>query len=178
MTMFHFPTQNDASRDLVEWVKRWLANLPRVEWVQDVQDDPAFYKRGDLFYQEIGRFPRYMELKAEVGYTAELELPDKRRTPNLAIERFSNYETRTPGGPWFTQAHYYAHIYADGVLVLMDTQQLLRWLREELNRAPDVFQHRLISNEGDGRTWTTYTYLVPRDRVRASIKDCWQVMLR
>jgi hypothetical protein len=101
---------------------------------------------------------QFIEVKCESSYT-------RATTPNLAIERYSSIERHNPGGPWSTEADFYVHIYADGLLVVMNRLRLIQWLEGELARDPQAFSYREIPNAG----WTTGTLLVPRQLVREAL---------
>jgi hypothetical protein len=101
---------------------------------------------------------QFVEVKCESSYS-------RTATPNLAIERYSSIERQSLGGPWSTDADFYAHIYTDGLLVIMNRRRLVTWLESELARDAKAFAYREVPNEG----WTTGTYLVPRERARVGL---------
>lgn len=158
MVAYNFPRKRRESYALVEWVKKWLERREDVAEAVDMQDDPQSYYRGDLMIHRRDGTIQYIEVKCENSYTRDSTL-------HLAIERFSSIEKRTPGGPWSTSADFYAHMYADGLLVMMSRRKLVRWLESELARSADAFEYRQVRNEG----YTTGTYLVPRDRAKAGL---------
>ena len=140
------------------WVRRWFEQRGDVLEVRDCQDDPFFFYKGDLVIVRSDGGVQFIEVKCESSYAHSA-------TPNLAIERYSSIDKHTPGGPWSTDADFFAHIYADGLLVIMNRRRLVAWLDDELARDPSAFAFREIPNEG----WTTGTYLVPRERARAAL---------
>lgn len=158
MQPYQFPQKRVQSYDLVERVRQWFERRADVLEVRDFQDDPFFYYKGDLMIVRSDGGIQFVEVKCESSYS-------RAATPNLAIERFSSIERQSPGGPWSTDADFYAHIYTDGLLVIMNRRRLVSWLDTELTRDANTFAYREIPNEG----WTTGTYLVPRERVRAAL---------
>ncbi|GEM_PF-1674916 len=158
MVAYNFPRKRRESYQLVDWVKRWLERREDVSEAKDLQNDPQFFYRGDLMLTRRDGTVQYVEVKCESSYT-------RLTTPNLAIERFSSIEKRTPGGPWSTSAEFYAHIYNDGLLVIMSRRKLVHWIESEIARNGDAFEFKQVKNEG----YTTGTYLVPRERARAGL---------
>jgi hypothetical protein len=158
MQPYQFTQQRDQSYDLVEWVKQWFERRTDVLEVKDLQDDSFYFYKGDLMIARSSGGIQFVEVKVELSYT-------RTSTPNLAIERYSSIDRLTDGGPWSTDADFYAHIYTDGLLVVMNRRRLVAWLDAEIARDPQVFSFREIPNAG----WTTGTYLVPRERARAAL---------
>ncbi|MFN8530355.1 MAG: hypothetical protein U0670_17275 [Anaerolineae bacterium] len=158
MAAYNFPRKQRESYALVEKVRAWLARREDVNDATDLQDDPRFFYRGDLVISRRDGTVQYVEVKSEPRYTRD-------NTPNLAIERHSSLEKNTSGGPWSTSADFYAHVYADGLLVIMSRRKLVQWIESELSRDPDAFEYKRVPNEG----WTTGTYLVPRSRAKAAL---------
>lgn len=154
--VFRFSPQNDASRRLTDSVIAWLRGRSDVSLVIDMQDEPSFYYNGDLRVKFNNQSAAYFELKAEVSYTSS-------STPYLAVEYFSDVEREVLGGPWGTTAEYYAHIYADGLLVVLLRRQLCNFLTPRL----DQFQKRLIKNV----RWTTQIYLIPRELLQHEVSS-------
>jgi len=124
----------------------------------DLQDNPRFFYRGDLKVTRRDGTVQYIEIKSEPRYSRE-------NTPFMAIERYSNVEKTIPGGPWSTSADFYAHVYADGLLVIMSRRKLVGWVDGELGRDQHAFEYKLIKNE----TYTTGTYLIMRARVKVAL---------
>jgi hypothetical protein len=158
MVTYNFPRKRRESYTLVELVKKWLERREDVTEVGDMQDDPQFYYRGDLSITRRDGTVQYVEVKCESSYT-------RHTTENLAIERYSSIEKHTSGGPWSTSADFYAHIYSDGLLVVMSRRKLLHWVESELVRDASTFEFRQVRNEG----YTTGTYLVPRARAKIGL---------
>lgn len=158
MQPYQFPQKRDQSYDLVAWVMQWFHERADVLEVRDVQDDPFFFYKGDLLIARSDGGVQFVEVKCESSYSSFA-------TPNLAIERFSSIDKQKPGGPWSTDADFYAHIYTDGLLVVMNRKRLVAWLESEIARDPQAFAFREIPNAG----WTTGTYLVSRERARAAL---------
>lgn len=158
MQPYQFPQKREQSYDLVLWVRRWFEHRADVLEVVDFQDDPFFYYKGDLMVVRSDGGVQFVEVKCESSYT-------RATTPNLAIERYSSIERQSPGGPWSTDADFFAHIYTDGLLVIMNRRRLVAWLDAELARDPKTFAYREIPNAG----WTTGTYLIPRARLRGAL---------
>jgi hypothetical protein len=155
---YQFPQKREESYDHVEWVRRWFERRGDVTEARDVQDDPESYYKGDVLITRGDGSIQYVEVKNEHRYT-------RTTTPHLAIERYSSIEKQSPGGPWSTGADFYAHIYADGLLVIMNRKRLIHWLETELARNPKIFTYREIPNAG----WTTGTFLVPRQLAREAL---------
>jgi hypothetical protein len=158
MQTYQFSEKREQSYDLVSLVVRWLEHRGDVTEVRDLQDDPFYYYTGDLLIARSDGGVQFVEVKCENSYS-------RHSTPNFAIERYSSIERRSPGGPWSTMADFYAHIYADGLLVIMNRKRLVQWLDGEIARDPQSFTYREIPNQ----SWTTGTYLVPRVRVREAL---------
>ncbi len=113
MQPYQFPQKREQSYDFVQWVIDWFEQRGDVLEVRDVQDDPFFFYKGDLLIARSDGGVQFVEVKCESSYT-------RATTPNLAIERFSSIDKQTPGGPWSTDADFYAHIYTDGLLIIMN----------------------------------------------------------
>lgn len=158
MQPYHFPHKREESYDLTAWVRQWFERRSDVIEVRDVQDHPNCFYRGDLLIVRGDGTTQFVEIKCESSYTRET-------TENLAIERYSSIDKNTPGGPWSTVADFFAHIYADGLLVIMNRHELVAWLERELTINPQAFPYREIPNV----SWTTGTYLVPRSAVRRAL---------
>ncbi|MDX2162264.1 MAG: hypothetical protein SF162_13140 [bacterium] len=158
MTTYNFPRKQRQSYALVEKVRQWLARREDIAEVSDLQDDPRFYYRGDLVVTRRDGTVQYVEVKSEPRYTRD-------STPYFAVERYSNVEKHTPGGPWSTSADFYAHVYPDGLLLIMSRRKLVQWIESALTRDPEAFDFRHIRNEG----WLTGTYLIPRTRAKAAL---------
>jgi hypothetical protein len=163
MPPYSFPQKREQSLSLVEVVKGWFERRGDVLEVKDVQDDPFFYYMGDLMIVRRGGVVQFVEVKCESSYT-------RHDTANLAIERYSSVEKQSPGGPWHTDADFYVHIYADGLLVVMSRRRLVEWIEHELSLDANTFPYRLIPNMG----WTTGTYLVPRSRAKAALNEWYR----
>ncbi len=158
MTAYNFPGKQRESYELVEKVRDWLTRREDVASAADLQDNPRFFYRGDLMITRKDGTVQYVEVKSEPRYSRE-------NTPFMAIERYSNVERSTQGGPWSTSADFYAHIYADGLLVIMSRRKLVGWVDGELGRDPNAFDYKLVKNE----SYTTGTYLILRARVKAAL---------
>jgi len=155
---YYFPHKREESYSPVERVRQWFEKRGDVVEARDVQDDAEFYYKGDLMILRTDGTRQFVEVKSEPSYT-------RHTTENLAIERWSDTAKHTPGGPWSTQADFYVHIYADGLLVVMNRKHLVAWIEGELSRDKNTFTYREIPNRG----WTTGTYLIPRGRVRSAL---------
>ena len=163
MQIYQFSEKRDQSYDLVTSVIRWFERRADVLEVRDLQDDKFYFYTGDLLIARSDGGVQFVEVKCESSYS-------RSATPNLAIERYSSIERQSPGGPWSTEADFYAHIYTDGLLVIMNRKRLVQWLETEIARDPQSFSYREIANEG----WTTGTYLVPRSRAREALGDWYR----
>ncbi len=158
MQPYKFGDKREQSHALVDRVRAWFEARGDVAEVRDVQDDPAYFYRGDLLVVRRDGGEQFIEVKCESSYT-------RQATENLAIERYSSIEKKTSGGPWSSEALFYVHIYADGLLVVMNRARLVEWLERELARDPLAFVFRRIPNEG----YTTGTFLIPRARAKAAL---------
>ena len=136
---YQFPQKREQSYDFVDWVIHWFEQRADVEEVRDLQDDSFFFYKGDLLIARSDGGVQFVEVKCESSYT-------RATTPNLAIERFSSIERQSPGGPWSTDADFYAHIYTDGLLVIMNRKRLVAWLESELARDPHAFSFLLMAH--------------------------------
>lgn len=163
MQTFQFSQKREQSYDLVALVIEWFERRGDVLEVRDLQNDPFYFYTGDLLIARSDGGVQFVEVKCESSYNSSA-------TINLAIERLSSIERQSPGGPWSTEADFYAHIYADGLLVIMNRRRLVQWLDAELGRDPQTFAYREIPNAG----WTTGTYLVPRARVREALGNWYR----
>ncbi len=163
MQIYQFSEKRDQSYDLVASVIHWFERRADVSEVRDLQNDPFYFYLGDLLIARSDGGVQFVEVKCESSYS-------RATTPNLAIERHSSIERHTSGGPWSTEADFYAHIYADGLLVIMNRRRLVHWLDAEIARDPQQFSYREIHNQ----SWTTGTYLVPRARAREALGDWYR----
>lgn len=105
-------------------------------------------RKGDF----IGYSKRKIELKCDSRTT--------RDTPNFFIERLSNIEKQSPGGPWqslASQVHYFVYLFADGVIYWLETAAFI----EHLEKHENSYAKRVIKNKG----WSAIGYLVPRASV-------------
>lgn len=155
---FDFEQKRQESSALVERVRLWFASQGDIAAVIDVQNDPDCYYRGDLLIRRKNGTEQYVEVKCESSYRWD-------KTPNMAVERYSNIERGTMGGPWRTSALYYAHIYREGRMVIVNRAMLIEWLDKALAADPNAFEYKRIPNDG----YTTGTYLVPRERVKTAL---------
>jgi hypothetical protein len=158
MLPYNFGEKREQSHGLVEWVRQWFLRRGDVLDVYDVQDDPQYYYKGDLMVVRKDGSVQFIEVKCESSYT-------RKATENLAIERYSDLDKRKPGGPWSSDAHFYVHVYADGLLVVMNRARLVDWLERVLSLDREAFAFRQIPNQG----WVTGTYLVPRQLARQAL---------
>lgn len=152
MSAFDFRRQLDESAVQVQQVVRWLQSRKDIFYAADVQDDPLYFYRGDILYVPDSAV-QHLEMKIETRSSSE--------TPNLAIERFSDRARTKVGGPWGTRAEWYAHLYADGLLVMMRRLPLTQWLTPQL----DVFP----SFQAQNKSWLTTGVLVPRTTAQAAL---------
>ncbi|MBN8633888.1 MAG: hypothetical protein J0M07_01090 [Anaerolineae bacterium] len=157
---YYFPHKREESYPPVERVRRWFEKRGDVAEARDVQDNAEYYYKGDILVIRGDGSTQFVEVKSEPSYT-------RHTTENLAIERYSDVAKHSPGGPWSTQADFYVHIYADGLLVVMNRKRLVHWIDSELERDRHTFTYREIANHG----WVTGTYLIPRGRVRSALGD-------
>ncbi len=146
MTAFNFPRQLTESTIKVQQVIKWLQSRKDVFLVADVQADPTYFYLGDLLYVPTAAV-QHIEMKVESRSSLE--------TPNLAIERFSDRARAKVGGPWGTRAEWYAHLYSDGLFVMMRRSELVQWLTPQLATFPTF--------EAINQTWKTTGILVRRD---------------
>lgn len=146
MTAFDFRRQLTESTGKVQQVIKWLQSRKDVFYVADVQADPLYYYLGDLLYVPAAAV-QHIEMKVESRSSLE--------TPNLAIERFSDMVRAKVGGPWGTRAEWYAHLYNDGLFVMMRRAELVQWLTPKLATFPTF--------EAVNQTWKTTGILVRRD---------------
>lgn len=152
MSAFNFRRQLAESTVHVQHVLRWLQGRPDIFYAADVQDDPAFYYRGDLLFVPTSMV-QHIEMKIESRASTQ--------TPNLAIERFSDQKATKMGGPWGTRAEWYAHLYADGLMVMMRRTELVQWLTPKLAEFTPF--------EARNQSWLTTGILVRRDVAQAKL---------
>lgn len=157
MSPFDFNERNDFSRNPMNRLILWLESRKSIEWARDVQTDPRCYYQGDIHLKKVGRNPEFMEVK--------IESRDSTTTPHLAIERYSNNQHKTDGGPWSTTATYYTHYYRDGLLVVMMRVRLLMWLNQNLAR----FKTFEAANTG----YTTTGFLVKREEAKRELEQAY-----
>jgi len=155
---FDFAKQLAVSKPVVEKVVRWLNQLNTLDWALDCQDKPGCYYLGDILIKPMAGDVEYIELK--------METRTSRETPNLAIERYSNTEKKTNGGIWETQARFYAHIYSDGLLVVMNRRLLLDWLIANY----DTFRQFQARN----KNYTTSGILVRRTEAKEELQTYYR----
>lgn len=162
-TPYNFPHKRDESHLLVERARRWFERRADIAAARDVQDDPRFFYRGDLLLVRKSGGAQFVEIKCENHYT-------RLSTPNLAVERYSDLDKQTPGGPWSSEADFYAHIYTDGLLVVMSRYRLVTWIDRVLAANKRAFVYRQVPNEG----YATGTYLIPRRLAREALGDYYR----
>ena len=102
---------------------------------------PFYFYMGDLLIARSDGGVQFVEVKCESSYT-------RASTPNLAIERYSDMNRQKAGGPWSTEADFYAHIYTDGLLVIINRRELVAWLDRELATAPQHSPSRFRTSVG------------------------------
>lgn len=143
------------SRIDTERFMKWLAQRPDVQDVRDIQDEPALYYHGDVAALIRDQW-KLLEIKCEQYYALDPTHP--RFTTNIAVERYSNKLTHTPGGVFSTRSDYYIHLFKDGLICVMETQAM---------------RHFVIRHIGDFRifeaqnpSWCSLGYLIPRKRLR------------
>ncbi|MEP7291729.1 MAG: hypothetical protein ABI835_08090 [Chloroflexota bacterium] len=127
MQIYQFSEKREESYELVSLVVHWFERRADVLEVRDLQDDSFYFYTGDLLIARSDGGVQFVEVKCESSYT-------RVTTPNLAIERYSSIERQSPGGPWSTEADFYAHIYTDGLLVIMNRKPKPSWDRRILDR--------------------------------------------
>lgn len=154
MNAFNFHRQLTQSEPAVERVVQWLRTQPTIYHAEDVQHVSALYYQGDFYFVPTTAL-QYVELKCESRSSEQ--------TPNLAVERYSNEQRQTIGGPWSTRAHWYAHFYSDGLLVMMNRSALTVWLTPRLRDYPPF-------SANNGR-YVTSGVLVPRADVLAALQN-------
>lgn len=114
-------------------------------------------KKGDFKVRKNGKV---VELKTERRSQSD--------TPNLAVERWSCAEAKTPGGPWQALAHgaerYCVLWQPDNVLYLYDTAAFVARTEEYLVDNPGCRRFRVVNeSRHQGYQYVTEGYLVPRD---------------
>lgn len=129
-----------------------------VEHVEDVQDDPDAFYYGDILItlrdlRTNKVLQHFLELKVERYYT------DK--TPNFAIEHYSNFQQATAGGPFKSRGTWYAHLFIDGHFFIMERAKLVRMLLDR------QFQFRTWRKPNAG--YYSTGYLVPRSIARIDL---------
>lgn len=154
MTTFDFRRQLAESNSHVLRVVRWLQASPSVFYAADVQDDPTYFYRGDILYVPTSAV-QHIEMKIETRASSD--------TPNLAIERYSDEARSKMGGPWGTRAEQYAHLYADGLMVMIRRATLVQWLTPNLSTFP--------SFSARNATWMTTGLLVPRTMAQQALAE-------
>lgn len=152
MSAFNFQRQLTESTVKVQQVMKWLQGRKDVFLAADVQDDPLYYYLGDLLYVPV-QAVQHIEMKVESRSSLE--------TPNLAIERFSDAARSKMGGPWGTRAEWYAHLYGDGLFVMLRRAELVQWLTPKLASFPTF--------EALNQTWKTTGILVRRDAAQTAL---------
>ena len=102
---------------------------------------------GDFIWHETGE---KLELKTDTWSMA--------KTPNYFMERYSDRETKSPGGPWQALSHgcdLFVYFYVqDLTYFVFDTRKLVGALEKIIPR----IEPTLITN----RSWVTEGYRVPR----------------
>ena len=130
-------------------------------------------KKGeDLFFELYSRNPFLGEIRRSDGIKEDFFLGDKSlelkseyydalKTPNFFIEKFSNFEAMTFGGPWRAEIHdvfYYAHFFTLSCeLYLFKTKELMQQIRGYDDRWLLPIRNK---------TWTTYGFKVLRTKLR------------
>lgn len=165
MTEYNFAIKLHNSKDYVRQFAAWFATQypDKVCHVEDMQSEPDSYHKGDIrFFRP--QDAQFIEVKVEESYTSS-------KTPNLAIERYSDLERRKDGGPWQTTAQWYVHLYMDGLAVMMNRLLLVLWL----DKAQNIRPFQVTSRDGN-RTWITKGYLVNRAIAKAQLKNGYKEM--
>lgn len=91
-------------------------------------------RRGDF----MGETGRLIELKTESRPST---------TPNMFVERYSDVDKRSPGGPWQSAGHgafYLVQVFGDGVALWFEVTPLLLHLR----RHEKTYKLHYIRNQG------------------------------
>lgn len=152
-------------------------NTPEIkaDWLTDLA-------RGDAGEREFLQvFPTYRKgdkldmydwdlVSSTTGDTVELKTDyyDMSRTPNLIVERYSNEQKGTPGGPYRHSEHltYWVYYYRkNGTFLFYNAAQLI----EKVNSLELPLTH--IQNRG----YTTGVYKVPRRDVEDCLEFCVQL---
>jgi hypothetical protein len=87
---------------------------------------------------------------------------DMGKTENFFIERFSSFNTKSPGGPWQSKEKrvpiFCYFFIKNGVYFEFDTKELVKFLDPIAEKAGLIF----IPNKG----WTTAGFKVPREKLK------------
>lgn len=142
-----------------------MAFNPPADWLKDLE-------RGDVGEQEfLQTFPTYRKVDDSqmyecdfqclyTGETVELKTDyyDMNKTPNLIVERYSNQQKGTPGGPYrhSTDLTYWVYYYRkNGIFIFYNALQLIETV--------DSLALPLVPIQNNG--YTTGVFKVPRDAV-------------
>lgn len=141
---------------------------PPANWLKDLA-------RGDVGEREfLATFPMWQKgedvnryehdfVHSITGETAELKTDyyDMEKTPNIIVEKYSNYEKRTPGGPYrhSTELSLWIYYYRkNGIFIMYNPSQLIEVV--------DSLRLPLVPVRND-----RYTTMVQKVS-RQSVQDC------
>lgn len=138
--------------------------MTKPNWINDLA-------RGDVGEKDfLNTFPLYRKIDDSQMYEADFVDPagntielktdyySMQKTPNLAVERYSNIEKGTPGGPYRHSdklTHWVYYYKKNGVFLFYDALQLIEVIEE--------LEPTLVTVKNS--TYTTGIYLIPRREV-------------
>lgn len=165
MTVFDFAVQHQLSERRVIGLCQYLSHSPDARFhpyghllqAQVVQDVPEYFYHGDiLLLYDV--FPTHVFVEVKVETRTSFE------TGNLAIEMYSDVQRKKLGGPFATKAHWYVHLFSDGLLccirLSLDVCRALWRLHKGC---------RLVNAQNDG--WYSQVMLLSRNCARYCLAE-------
>lgn len=120
-------------------------------------------KRNDL---ELVRTKETIELKTETYKLNERRKfsREKRSTPNIFIERWSDEQRAHIGGPFQAMqkgSKFYMHVFANGKVVIFKTEELVKFLNKIDFTQKYAKKKASIFNKVGKKSWVTVGYSIP-----------------
>lgn len=159
-------TMNEVSRVAKEAALElfhWLSSLPGTDYVKNVEDDSHYQSLDvDLIWGFKGS-ERLVEIKADRYFN----------TGNYFFETVSNVGRQTPGCFMYSQADYLFYYFIEVRELHILTLTLVRkWFTVNMHL---FTEKRLATAVGNGASYETIGYTVPRWYVKQELPQCVKV---
>lgn len=120
-----------------------------------------FESHCDELVREDGRLRDFSYKLSGDGVELKTDMWDMKATPNFFMERYSNVEKQSPGGPFQSLANgtrYFIYFYLSNLTYyVFDTKSLCEFLEANAH----TFEEKLVENQ----KYSTLGYRVPREAV-------------